>query len=98
MDLKHAVNLLAMLAALSFGTAQAAGEDREAPEAPDASESTAPPAAGGQGKKSLSKQEALSNGVPEAIFNQADTNKDGKLDAKEIAAHNEKVRKSSPPQ
>ncbi|HYE34387.1 hypothetical protein [Methylocaldum sp.] len=65
MATKSTLSLLAAVASLSFGTAYAVGDQGD-PAAPDA---TTPPSAEQSTQRSLTKKDALANGVTEAIFN-----------------------------
>lgn len=89
MATKSTLSLLAAVISLSFGTAYAF-RDAGDPAVPGA---TTPQPEEQSTERSLTKKDALANGVPEEIFNMADTNKDDKLDAEEITAYNEKVSK-----
>jgi hypothetical protein len=88
---KSTLSLLAAIAAFSFNSVYAAGNesDRSTPRAAPSS----PPTEESSTQKSLTKDEALVRGVPEEIFNKADTDKNGVLSAQEIMAYNEKASK-----
>lgn len=92
---KSILRLLTVGAALYLGTAHAAGKESDptAPETTAPGSTAAPPPAEEARPKPLTKEEALSRGVPEAVFNKADTDKNGVLDPQEIVAYNEKASK-----
>lgn len=94
MSKKLTVALFASIAALSFGSAYAAGEggdkaDKSATGA-SATGSAAPGATAKDqaGKKAWTKEKALKNGLTEQQFLAADVNTDGKLDEQELKAAN----------
>jgi hypothetical protein len=89
---KSSLSLLTAAAALCLGTAYAAGYESD-PTGSGASPSTTPRPAEESTPKPLTKEEALSRGVPETVFNKADTDKNGVLDPQEIVAYNEKASK-----
>jgi hypothetical protein len=85
MSNKLSITLLTAIAALSIGSAYAAGD-----KAYDKTQTPADPAAAPAqpSQKPLSKQDALKQGIPESVFTKADTNGDGQLDQAEINAYN----------
>jgi hypothetical protein len=84
MSSKLSISLFTVIAALSIGSAYAAGDKAaDKAQSPDA---TAAP--GAQAQKPLTKEEATKQGISAEVFNKADLNKDGQLDQQEINAYN----------
>jgi hypothetical protein len=73
MSSKLSISLFTVIAALSIGSAYAAGDKAaDKAQSPDA---TAAP--GAQAQKPLTKEEAAKQGISAEVFNKADLNKDG---------------------
>jgi hypothetical protein len=85
MSSKLSITLFSAIAALSMGSVYAAG-DKATDKAQNPDATSAPAAQPSQ--KPLTKEEAIKQGISEAVFSKADLNHDGQLDQQEINAYN----------